>query len=434
MASASTAVLKHPLDWRLPSFVEAATFSFVALSPIQDFALQETPLKGLAACLSLLPMLALVAVGIPRWIASRMMLKRVTLICCTYAVLVTVYGFFRFGFASEGEGLILKTVTHLITFAVFLGAAFLPQYELRGAVRAGCFAAFALLTIGILFSQGAPFGLPQFLEGSVFHFLPNADFGRPRGLSTEPSTLSVTVIAIGLLCAHFSRARHARVLFVLATIGLLIASASKGGILILFICTAVVVLMKWHRWYQFPLLAIALIVVGYTASSWVPRLFPDEGVEASGSVQTRASMMLTAVYVAEHYPLGVGFSGFIPAIREQLPDAMAAMQEETGIPLVFTETQGFLVSSEGISTKNFFSDQLIRFGWPFVILFLVLTWKLLKRLTRERILFVAVLASIIALCTYVPLNGQFATAILIGVALNCGQQYSRRMRSSPPPP
>lgn len=419
--------LTHPLNWKIrkpalvwsvPTFSEAAVFFFVALSPIQDSALQETPLKGLAASVSLLPMFVLIAITLPRWIAGGMNVKRITLGCCAYAALVTVYGFLHFGLASQGESLIVKSLTHFITFAVFLGAAFLPQYELRGAVRAGCFAAFTLLALGVFFSQGAPFGLPQLLEGSVFHYLPNADFGRPRGLSTESSTLSVTVIAIGLLCAHFSRTRRNQVFFVLATLGLLVVSASKGGIFILFICAGVLALMKWRRWYQVPVLAAALIAIGYTASIWVPRLFPEEGVEASGSVQTRASMVLTAVYVAEHYPLGVGFSGFIPAIREYLPDAMATMQEETGIPLIFTEAQDFLGSSEGIGTKTFFFDQLIRFGWPFAILFVVLTWKLLKRLAgRQWILFVAVLASVIAVCTYVGFTGEFATAILFGVAM-----------------
>ena len=71
-----------------------------------------------------------------------------------------------------------------------------------------------------------------------------------------------------------------------------------------------------------------------------------------------------------------------------------------------------------VGTKTFLFDQAMCFGLPFAILFIVLIIRLLKRLRIEkRILFVGVMAVAIALCTYVSVSGEYATAILFGVAI-----------------
>ena len=102
-----------------------------------------------------------------------------------------------------------------------------------------------------------------------------------------------------------------------------------------------------------------------------------------------------------------------------LPKAISTVQAQSPLPLDFSEVSEYLTSSENVSTKTFFFDQLMRFGLPFAVFFLIAITMLLKQLgaSRQQILFVAVLASIIALSTYVSLSGQYATSILLGVAL-----------------
>lgn len=397
-------------------------FFFIALSPIQDIALQSTPLKGIGACLSLLPFLPLLALCLVRWAADGMWIKRIVLACSLYAAVLTVYGFWRFGFISEGDDLILKSVSNFSIFALYLLPVFLPLYKFRGALRAGCYGAFGILVFGILFSQGAPFGLPGFLEATPLHFVQDSDRFRPRGFSTEPSTLSVSIFAIGMLCAYFSKHRRNKIFFVLATVALLALTGSKGGLLTLLVCASVLLLMRFRRWYQVPVLVMVLVVLSYGAFAFMSRAFPEEGIPeqgiaALGSIQGRVTIIICAAQISLHYPFGVGFSGYTPAIRQQLPETMSFIQGFTSLPLQFVEPVGYLTSSEGLSTKTFLFDGLIRFGWPFVAVFVVLAVNLLKRLADHRILFLVVLASLMAICTYVTLTLQFITPILLGIAL-----------------
>lgn len=403
--------------------MQVCIFFFIALSPIQDVFLQGTPLRGVGASLSLVPLLVMIALIFARWaLRGTFTIHRVVLICVAYACAVTAYGFLYFGTTVYGENLFLKTLTNLVSFALPLLAVFIPRYELRSTVRAACYTAFAVLVFGVCFSHPTPFGLPRLLENPLFHYktlLPSEVAERPRGLSTEPSYLSITVIAICLLCAYLSRRRLSKSFFALAALALLIASGSKGGILVLFICLFIVALTKWHKWYQAPLLAVILIPLGFFAMSLIPTMFPEEGFETSNSVQTRASMILCALNTVAHHPLGVGFSGFLPAVVAYLPNAMDTLQAYSPLPLAFPEVSQYLISSEDVGTKTFFFDQLMRFGIPFAVFFFVVMMKLLKRLAMQEqsILFVAVLASTVALSTYVPLSSQYATSILFGVAL-----------------
>jgi hypothetical protein len=252
----------------------------------------------------------------------------------------------------------------------------------------------------------------------ALHFTPLVDaIVRPRGLSTEPSTLSVTVISVSLLCAHFSLTRMVKVFFVVSAIGLLWMTGSKGGIFVLFICAVVLLALRFRKWYQAPLLLAAVIPLGLFAVSFVPSLFPEENPLLSSSLDTRAVMIVCAAKTVEHNPLGVGFSGFLPAVAAYLPESMDDIQELYPLPLAFNEVSQYLTSAEEVSTKTLFFDEAMRFGLPFIILFAVFSIKLLKRLAikQNKVLFVGTLAVILALCSYIAVL-EYATAILLGVA------------------
>jgi ABC-type multidrug transport system fused ATPase/permease subunit len=395
-------------------------FAFIALSPIQDFFLRGTALAMPGDSPSLFPLLCLVALALSHWIlCGRFRVPQIGMIAGLYAFLLTIYGVLQFGMTFYGQNLFRKSLGSLTILSLFLAAIFIPRYELRGTVRFACYAAFLILVFGLCFSHPTPVGLPGFFDNAVFHYTLIPTLDRPRGLSSEPSFLSVTAISLGLLCAHFSRNRISKAFFVLATLGLLVAIGSKGGILIIFICIGILGMLKFHKWYQLPLLGLLIVPLALIAMIWIPTLFPDEGIAQSGSVQTRASMILCAIETVAHHPFGVGFSGFLPAVSKYLPDSMNSIQAVSPLPLDFSEVSEYLGDSPNTGTKTFLFDQAICFGLPFVLLFLVLTIRLLKRLrvVNNRILVVAVMAVAIAFCSYVSLSGEYATAILIGVAI-----------------
>jgi hypothetical protein len=409
-------------------------FAFITLCPIQDFILRGSALIAIVgSSLSSIPLLSIILLAIAAWVVrGRFCVPQVGAIAALYACVITIYGVMQFGMTFYGYNLLRTSLGSLMILSFFLAAIFIPRYELRDTVRAACYVAFFLLVVGVCFSHPTLFGLPGFFDNPALHYTPiDPTLDRPRGLSTEPSFLSVTTISIGLLCAHFSRKRLSKAFFLVATVGLLVAIGSKGGIFIIFICLGILAMLRFRKWYQLPLLGLAIVPLALIATASIPTLFPETGILQSGSVQTRASMILCAIVTVVHHPFGVGFSGYRPAVSKYLPDSMSTIQSLSPLPLDFSEVSEYVGVSPNVGTKTFFFDQAICFGLPFVIFFIVLIVRLLKRLSEEkRILFVGVMAVGIAFCTYVSVSGEYATAILFGVAI---QETGRKLfdRSRP---
>jgi hypothetical protein len=131
-------------------------------------------------------------------------------------------------------------------------------------------------------------------------------------------------------------------------------------------------------------------------------------------------MIICALTTVTHHPFGVGLSGFLPAVAKYLPGAMSTLESFFEVPLFFGEVTDYLVSADMVSTKTFFFDQLMRFGIPFAVLFVVFMSRLLKRLAaaQKSTLLIAILASAVAITTYIPGTGNFAIPIAFGLALS----------------
>ncbi len=402
------------------SLAQISLFLFIATCPIGDFMLQGTPLRSLGASPCIFPLFALALVDGAQWLfSSKTSVSRGVVVCFAYVVLTAVYGLCVFGVSSHGENLLWKGTTSFISLVAFLYATQL-DYGKSSIVRAAIYVALILVVVGFLFGNSNPLGLPALAENGVLHFTPLPD-ERPRGLSREPSQLSITAMIIGLLAAHLTRSRDRKVLLVVATVGILIASGSKGGILTLFICVIILSIMKWHsKWYQVAGLLFVLFPLGLTLIWLIPNLFPEESFAISGTIPTRFSMILSASMTFAHHPFGVGVTGFLPAVAQYLPSAMSDLQSIFPFPLNFSEVSAYETSADMVGTKTFFFDQLMRFGIPFAAIFFIFIAGLLKRLAEKKqtILLMAILAATVAIMTYQPGTGNFAISIVFGLALS----------------
>ena len=287
-------------------FSRPCLFAFIALCPIEDFVLQGTPLRSLGACISVFPLCLLALKEGADWaLSGRIGLGRWGAIGVAYILFTGVYGLLLYGTWSHGENLFWKSFTILVSLLVFVFATQL-NYSDKGIVRAGIYAALVLVVAGFLFGNSNPLNLPNVAENGVLHFTPLPD-ERPRGLASEPSEFSVTALIVGLLAVNVTRSRTRKILLGVLTVGLLIASGSKGGILTLFICVVTLGVMRWHsKWYQVAVLLLAVLPVGMFLIWLLPTLFPDEVLAMSGTIPTRFSMIICSLATVEHNPLGVG--------------------------------------------------------------------------------------------------------------------------------
>jgi hypothetical protein len=403
-------------------FARACLFLFIALVPIQDFFLRGTPLRNLGGSPSVFPLLGLVALAFARWLASGdLRVNRVFLLCLVYVFATTIYGFFFFGLRSHGESLFWKSTTAFVVLSLGICAVTIVDYRFTSTVRAGVYAAFCLLVVGYCFGNANPFGLPPWVENPLLHATPISDLGRPRGLTPEPSEFSITVITLGLLTTYVTESKVGKGVLLGVTVALLIASGSKGGILTLFLCLILLCIVKWHsRWYHVPGVVFVLLPLGLSLIWVLSVLFPNAVVYETTTVPTRLSMLLCALYTVRHHPLGVGLSGFLPAVGTYLPGAMDTLQSFFPLRLDFSEVVEHLTSSAMVSTGTFFFDQLMRFGVPFALGFLVFVVTLLKRLTatNQWILAIALLAAALAATTYVGAFGDYAIPLVFGIAFS----------------
>lgn len=413
--------------------IQALLFLFIALSPIQDFFLQGTTLRGLGASPSIFPLAAMAIVTLSNWLmAGNFKADRTLLTCLGYVLVTAIYGFAFFGLSSHGESLIWKGSTVFVSLSVVVLAIRNVEYKINTVTRVAIYAAFCLVVLGFCFSSANPFGFPQLLENPILHFTPAPDL-RPRGLASEPSEFSITAVVFGLLSAHVAHSRFSKLILVFVTVGLLVASGSKGGIFTLFICGIMVSVIKWHsKWYQVAALALLLFPLGAVVIWMLPNLFPEDSFAVAASVPTRLSMLFCALRTIEHHPFGVGLSGFLPAVATYLPGAIDTTQSMFPIPLNFSEVTAYMTSADMVSTKTFVFDQMMRFGVPFGVFFFVFVNRIIKGLVaRKQILMtVAVMASTIAITTYIPGTGAFPIPIVFGMAFNQIKQDAANSFSS----
>jgi len=387
-------------------------FLFIVLVPFQDSILLHTPI---ASALSIVPLMLLLTFAVGRWILETAPAVNRSVFCVgLYVFLICAIHLFDGGVSLQEW---LPLIRYLLLTILVLFATFGLDYSQVLSLRTALYAAFVFTVVGaildIIFGRG--------FMGSL-HITP-AMLDRPRGFSSEASTLSVQIVCSGMLTAHFLLRKWMKWMVALVTCGLLIASGSKGGLIALLLC---VLVMATARSMSSSLLKILIwcvtIPVVYFGSFLLMSRFTMivESNETS-TIATRLSMSVYAILTLAHHPLGVGFTGFFPSIPRYLPTAMDFVQSFFPFPLWFYEVRTYLSPPYAeADCKTFFFDFLVFFGIPFAIVFIRFTYRLLARLLQQRCywLFVGTLFAVVALFTYYSTIKVYAIPLLFGISLH----------------
>jgi hypothetical protein len=408
-------------------FENGLMLACIALSPFQDTALQKTFLGMAGASFSFFPMIILLFIAVARWaLQKHLMVGRSALIISAYVCIVCAANLV---WINNGEAVIywkslrgFPLLTALILFAVFG-----MNYRARRGIRIAVYVAFCLTMAGIACGQLFGANAIPMLQATPH------DAGRTSGFSSEASTLSVQLVAIGMLTAHFLR-RHWQKWFVgTLTCVLLVFCDSKGGLIALLLCAIVLGIAK-GRSSTLAKIAIAFILLPsiYFGALFVLAIFGKlMDANLTATIATRLSMPVYAAITVAHNPFGVGFTGFLPSIPRYLPAAMSFVQDHFPIPLFFEEVQGYQYPPQAdADCKAFFFDYLVFFGIPFAIVFIRFVGKLLIRLFNCECywLFVGTLFSVIAMMTYYAAINAWTLPLLLGISLHEIRRIERSTR------
>ena len=392
-------------------------WGFIILSPFQNTVFQNTPLKMAGASLSFFPLMALFLLASIRhfWLAP-FEIKRFTLAAVAYATivcavnLVWIYQDEIIIYWKSLRGYPLLTV--LIFFVVF-GIKYWPSRGLRIAI----YMAFIFSLIGILCDRLLGSNAIPVLQTTLI------SDGRPRGFSTEASTLSVQIVASGMLTAHFLARSWQKWSVGGLTVALLVYSASKGALISLLVCIIVLGIAKSRSsLFSKVVIGCVLLPVAYFGSLSILSIFGTL-VEANetATIGTRLSMTVYALITVAHNPFGVGFTGFLPSIPLYLPQAMRFIDSIFPFPVGFAEAKEYLYPpQDNADCKSFFLDYFVFFGVPFAIVFCRFVAKIFNQLFKLRYywLFVGALFSVIALMTYYSEINAWTIPLLFGISLH----------------
>jgi len=354
-------------------------FVIISLCPLQDTFLQNTFLKLPGASVSFVPLVCLVLLAACRRILRNPLgVNRGALIAGVYVILVC--GLDAVSVSPSGVMLNFQSVPAFIMLTLlYLFTVFGIEHRNTLELRAAVYIAFALTIVGLICGQ--------LLGANAIPALQTTPSltGRPHGFSTEPSTLSVQVVAVGMLTAHFLRKRWQKLSAGVLTFALLVFSSSKGGLIALLLCALVLGIARSRSSLLAKVLAaLVLLPVAYFGSLYVSSMFGTL-IEANqtATIATRLSMITYAFITVIHNPFGVGFTGFFPSMTKYLPVAMPTVQRVIPIPLAFAEVEGYLYPPyTDADCKAFFFNYLVFFGVPFAFIFIRFFKNLLTQLLR----------------------------------------------------
>jgi hypothetical protein len=401
---------------------EVLLFLFICLMPFQDTILQTSPLQRLGSSFSILPLLALAFLSTAdRVLTANLRVSRLVLYGSFYVFAVCLFGLLQFGLRSQDTNLVIESLKLCLETALVLFVIFGLDYSNERIISTAVQIAFWIAVFGVAAYDLNFLGLRVVIASPVFHQTVPEGFtdGRWRGLTKEPSVLAPLLMGIGLLSSHFSKSKGMKTAYWAITLAVTALSGSKGGIIsmvllvgVLFFAQAKVSVL---RTVQLTLLAIPLAFLSILI------LLPQIATEAimnSMSVATRLTMQIWTGIILLHFPFGVGFSGFIPAMKIYVLDAANILQSLSPFPLNFNEVSGYAYSAQDAGAKTLASNYAAYFGFPFLFLAGRFCVRLVRDLYRQRniTLLACILFLIIQLCTSVDSVAYYNLYLPFGIA------------------
>jgi hypothetical protein len=289
-------------------------------------------------------------------------------------------------------------------------------------LKISTYTAFFLLILGVFACDLRVPLLSSIDSGSLVHITEATGLHRWRSFSTEPSMFSATVVSLGLASAYLSRKKFNRIFFVTLTLLLLLASQSKGGLLVLGLGAFVVLFLKRPSILRLAFYFAICSLLAAVSILLIMRTFSGiDMFDATVTIATRGSLAVWVFIVLAHHPWGVGFSGFYQALTIYLPAAMDFMSRISPFPLNFIEVQSYVNEAGAhspLDAKCFFLEYLASFGIPFLIAYVSFGVKVVRALldAREDLLLVAFIFLFIGFSTYVNGVTLYAAFYTVGLA------------------
>ena len=357
------------------NFYNLLMFSAIALIPMQDFILYDTPLHMFGRMMTNIPLSLLIVYFIFSWIGRKNKIcivnKRYIIFGIYFVVLSLIMGEWT---NTDMAFTVKKTFTQGIMFLYWI--IFYENVKRYRYVNSAVKAALVINLIGFIACDiGGMFG------NSVFHVDVYPD-SRYRGFTAEASWFCFTSVILGLLTFDNVRGGFCKFLIIISTLYILFTGGSKGILIcaflamIIYICCFARISMFYKLLTFFITISIAFIV----ADVYLMNAFLLDLSEAT-SFATRASLDIAYIMTFINYPLGVGVGGAITIVSQYALPSFDYLQGV--VPIIVLKDVELLASvsrtdGSGVLIANMFFIMLCYFGVPFLLLFIKYVRKVRK--------------------------------------------------------
>lgn len=398
-------------------------FCAILLVPFQNSILQATPLRFLGASLSFVPLVLFSLYAfLYRISAQGLKTPEIYLAVLLFlSVIPTVWGLVVVERVDVSTAfLVKKTLTNTILNVFLLYPLFImpdPGKWLERAVYAAlgiCIAGYVL--VDVLAVPGMAY--PSLFQAS--HAVTT-----PRGFSLEQSTFGATIAILCLLATVVTKSHACRMVFLTLLLAFVFGiSASKGTMLGVILAFGMAFVFSGKKNIVPKLMGLILVcVIGYFASGKITERFDGE-LQRAGSVSTRSILILSAAPSLVENPLGVGYSGYIPALIKYVYPTMSWLRSNGFESAATDEIDSYIASEDkrALNIKAQLFEYIMVFGLPGLILIAVFHIGLHRRLYNldhpARIYLLALFwFCLVSLLTYMPALGMYIYTIAYGVMM-----------------
>lgn len=333
-----------------------------------------------------------------------------------FFVVNIISGIYFFGDFAYGRPLFIKGINLLILNFLFFFPFFCSVNFENKKFKFFILISFLVSVFGVVLGDALHLG---FIESGPFQMSERVS-PRPRGFSYEASMLAATIFPLlfSFFCLR-NKSKDYSVYAICVFFAVAVFTSSKGAIITIIIANIFSYILNRKLFTLKGLSFLILFSLCVTALGMVLIDFFLVDVRDNTSVATRLVCVLTAIFSLLENPFGVGYFGFLSAFKNNIPEAIAFINNMSPVRLNMYEAEGYVTSASDavIGTKSFFWNTAICFGWPFIIVFFLYVFDVVKKCRRygRKDLELAFWFVIISLFSFIEGIGLYSISLFFAV-------------------
>nr|BAA94397.1 orf5 [Aggregatibacter actinomycetemcomitans] len=369
--------------------------------PFQNFFLNQTSLGIIGTNLSIFSIyLSFLFICICDF-KHLIFIRLIDIFLLFFLIIISLVGILCSDFTYKDHNLFIKMINNFIIYSqpliVFLlfNYIFKTKIYLLKTATSTSFYVFIILFLYLILCKFEIFSLDN---NKILHGVKNYNM-RLRLFSMESSHAITTYITFGLVSFLVCKSLFSKLFILVLLICGSLLIQSKGGILsfilsVLFILFLYITTIKKMMFILF-ISVITIMLLDITMEDIHVMI---SSFDEYTSITTRATLIIASLFSLFLYPFGFGFGAYLEFFDKCIIYAIDNVDyifSMIGLSGNYSEINSYLYDASNYSTKSFFFDLIIYFGWVGLFSFMFYHCEINNKITSKilKVLFVFLVVS-----------------------------------------